>query len=152
MSGQVGHRPLALELHIYVQRSVRVRLHRQARASDAKRCEQLGLVLVGAPLRHALLHPSERTSLALPLQVDWNDAETCLEPHRGAVPGRPGRHRRAEHGVPRERQLVLRSEDAHTRIAVPLRRQQEHGLGEVELSGEPLHQPGAEADGVGEDS
>ena len=48
--------------------------------------------------------------------------------------------RRAERGMPRERQLAGRGEDPHPRLAVrPRGRQQERGLGTVHLARDRLH-------------
>jgi hypothetical protein len=56
----------------------------------------------------------------------------------------------AQRGVPRERHLDARCEDANPGVTAALRREHEHALGQVHLAREQLHRLGVEAAGVGE--
>src|SRR5438105_8983259 len=103
---------LALQFHVDVKRSVRVRLHRQAGALDAQRAQQLGLMLVWPPGRDQLLHAPEDDPVVLMAQFNRHEAESGLKSHTRTLARGPDNKRRAKHWVPSERELVARRKDA----------------------------------------
>ena len=117
-----------------------VALDRQAGRGNAERREDALLVVGRFPARDRLLHPAEDDARAVALELDRDDAGDRLELDDDLLQRQPEHERGAEHGMPRERQLERRREDADPHVGVGRRRRQhEDGLGEVHLARERLH-------------
>src|SRR5262249_46098704 len=110
----------ATQLDEHVQRTVRVGLDREARARHADRREQLARALILAPAWHQLLHPPEADPAARALELHGDGAKAGLQADRVSIESVGEDDRATEHGVPGERELVARCEDAHSRITAAL--------------------------------
>ena len=92
-----------------------------------------------------MIRPPSRSSLT------GIDARAGLEPDLAELERRGEDERRTERRVAGERELGRRGEDPDPRVTALLRRQHEHGLGEVDLARERLEQLLGDLARVGED-
>ena len=96
-------------------------------------------------------HPAEDDQLPVALDADRDDAGAGLEPELAELQRRGQHERRPEDGMPRERELERRREDADPSVSLTLRRVDVDGLREVDLSREGLQLLLGDLTRVGED-
>ena len=137
VGGEAGDLAWIVEGDVRVRADV-VLLDRQRRPLHAERVEQLGLGGERLPRRDRLVHATERDARPLALEPDGDDARARLEPHLDELHRPAEDEGRPQGRMPGERQLDARRVDPDPRVTAVLAREDEHGLGEVQLAREPL--------------
>ena len=132
-------------------RALPVELDRQPALLHAEQREQLVGLLVRLRGDGRLPHPAEDDPRAVALEPDRDDAGAGLEPELVELQRTAEHERRPEHGMPGERQLERRREDADPRVPVARSRVDEDRLGEVDLPRERLQLLLGDLACVGED-
>ena len=130
---------LAGQLDVDVRRAVAVELYRQLRLFCTQRGEQFARPLVRLPGRDGLPHPAEHEPVAVAFQGDGHQARSRLQRHGIGAQGGRDHERRAEDGMPREGKFGARGEDPDPDVAAVGRREDEDGLGDVQLPRQALH-------------
>ena len=141
-----------LERNERVRDSVVVALYRQRGSSHTESGQELPGLGIRLESRHRLSHPPEgQRSGLVSIHLDGDHAHPGLELDQGTLERLTQHPGRSENGVPCERQLDERREDAYLCRPTLLCRKNERRLREADLQRERLHGHRVEFAGIRED-